>query len=202
MMVYDEMSLTEIAPVLGFSVEMITLVASSPLFRAELEKEILAKAKLYREGALSDLSDRVVTKFSEIIEKGEIVFKRDDGSKHTIYIKGRDFIDMGKTVLEMSGHGHSTKQIVTHDHSSLSEAIIQAHKEMEKADEEGADGEVEIIDAEVILPSFNQKTIEAKTKKEMEEAEDIEGKLESGVDSKDFREWEVALEEEKGEEFV
>lgn len=165
MMVYDELTLAEISPILNIGIYTLQLVASSPLFRAQLKKEVLAKQKLYREGAMSELANKVLVKYNQILENGELIFEQEDGTIKKVRVNGKDVIDMGKTILEMAGHGQKNgEQIVKHDHSSLSDAIVKAHEELEKG--EGIDGEGadEVIDVEAL------ESVEMQERRELEKS--------------------------------
>jgi uncharacterized protein (UPF0297 family) len=138
-MVYHNQKPSEIASELGFSLSHIYRIVNSPLFQAELQKELTLKRKMERDAVIQSVADEGTKKLLEAVKTGKIVYTQDDGKIEEKVLDGREIVNIIHDSLDRTGH--KPVNTVIEGHVDLGSMIIQAHK-----DAEAAKAEEDVID--------------------------------------------------------
>lgn len=129
-MVYHNQTPRQIALELGFNPQNIYRIINSPLFQAELQKELTLKRRMERDGVIQSVADAGVQKLHEAVTTGKLVY----GNEEKV-LDGREIVAIIHDSLDRTGHKPVNTTVEAH--MDLGSMIIQAHKDAEnaKADE-------------------------------------------------------------------
>src|SRR6187549_88501 len=78
-MVYHHQSVPTIAKELGMSVASTYVLVNTPMFQAELQKELTLKRKMERDAVIQSVADEGTKKLLEAVTTGKLVYPREDG---------------------------------------------------------------------------------------------------------------------------
>ncbi len=145
-LVYYSQSVEQIARELDFSAQHINRIIASPLFQAELQKELTVKRRMERDAVIQQVADEGSKKLLEAVTTGKLTYTMDGGKIMEKVIDGREIIAIAQDALDRTGHKPTA--ITVDAHVDLGSLIIQATKEAEDAEKEDlhAEEKVEIID--------------------------------------------------------
>src|SRR5881394_353543 len=156
-LVYHGHTKRQICRDLGFNERYFSLITNSPLFKAELQKEIEVRQKDERQRRLNQLSDPAIKIIEQIVTKGRaefVVVDPDNPDKmvtNVVRVTGRTLVDLVNSLLDRTGHKPIEHKKVEAS-LDLGKSIIAAHEQASSDDIE------EALEAEIVRDDQPQLT--------------------------------------------
>lgn len=127
-LVYYGQTKKEIAEELNLNYQALIIVTNTPLFKAELEKELLRKEKLDRDNGLQRAGNSAVGLVQQMLTEGEVIFP--NGRKQ---IFGQEaLVNIIRDTLDRAGHKPVEHKVETH--VDLTSIIEEAWRNTSQAD--------------------------------------------------------------------